>query len=62
MLLEPPRVTDSPESLRDLESENYQERPTEVSERLVVSDHGIHQEFNGPLLDAVSSVTIRELK
>lgn len=58
----PLKVTDLLESLRDSESENYQERLIEVLERLVVSDLGIHQESNGPLPDAVNSVTIRELK
>lgn len=60
MSSEPPRVTDSPESSRDSVSESYQERLTEVSERSVVSDHGTHPESNGPLPDAVNSVTIKE--
>lgn len=58
----PLKVTDLLESLRDSESENYQERLIEVLERLVVSDLGIHPESNGPLPDVVNLVTIRELK
>lgn len=58
----PLKVTDLLESLRDSESENYQERLIEVLERLVVSDLGTHPESNGPLPDVVNLVTIRELR
>lgn len=60
--LEQPKDTDSPESLKDSVLENYQEKHTEDLERSDVLDLGIHQEFNGPLPDVVSWVTIRELR
>ena len=62
MLSGPLKVTDLLESLRDSESENYQEKLIEVLERLVVSDLGIHPESNGQLPDVVNLVTIRELR
>jgi hypothetical protein len=61
MFLVLPKVKDSAVLLRDLDARNFQERLIEVLEKLDVSDHGIHLESNGLLLELVKWVTIIEL-
>merc|ERR1712167_368998 len=56
-----PEVRELKVSSRDSESPDFQERPEEVSERLLVSVPGIHQQSSGLLLELVTSDTTTEL-
>lgn len=56
-----PRDMELRESSRDGQSESFQERLTEVSERLLVLDHGIQPQLNGLVLELVNTDTSTEL-
>lgn len=62
MLSESPRVTESKVSSRDSDANIYKRKPTEVTEELVVSDHGIQPELDSPSPEPVNMVTTTELK
>jgi chromosome segregation and condensation protein ScpB len=62
MSSEPLKVKDFAESLKDSDAKSYQERLIEDLERSDVSDHGIHLESNGLLLEPVKWDIIIELR
>lgn len=55
------KVTEQLESLRDGRSPDFPERLTEVSERLLVLDHGIQLQSNGLVPELVNMVISTEL-
>ena len=62
MLLVSLRVKDSQVSLKDGVLRSYPRRLTEVTEKLVVLDHGIQPEYLGLVQELVNKVITTELK